>query len=224
MKLALVVIPAYNEDSQIEPLLGQIKEITDIDIVVVNDGSTDKTLEVCKNLNVKCLSHLINLGYGAAVRTGFAYAKKHPNYKYIVTMDGDGQHTVDQLKLLLEECKKNQLDLIVGRRVRKEQMPISRKAINALADLFFWALSGKYFVDTQSGLEAIRLNSLYDLELNSVDYELCTEILLKYSKKKCKIGWVDIEALYSEYSLNKPVKQRVINALSMVINLLKIST
>lgn len=101
MKL-LVVIPAYNEAGNIEKTILDLREyFANADYLVINDCSTDDTLDILKRLNVKYIDLPINLGIGGAVQTGFKYAKEH-NYDIAIQFDGDGQHDAKYLNNLIE--------------------------------------------------------------------------------------------------------------------------
>lgn len=112
----LVIIPAYNEEKNIPAVLADLKALNEaFDILVVNDGSKDRTAQMAVGENVYLVSHPFNLGYGAAIQTGYKYASKN-GYCYLVQFDADGQHDPKDLKVILRELYKNDADLIIGSR------------------------------------------------------------------------------------------------------------
>jgi len=112
----LVIVPAYNEQENIENVLIQIKKVSPVyDIVVVNDGSDDDTEYLVKQTGVKLLSHPINLGAGSAIQTGLKYALKE-KYDLAVVVDGDGQHAPQEIPRLVEALHKTSSDVVVGSR------------------------------------------------------------------------------------------------------------
>lgn len=116
MANGLLVIPACNEERNIDKVLKDILQLKlDLDIVVINDGSRDRTKEIVKENNVKVISHLYNLGYGGALQTGFKYAKQN-GYEYIIQFDGDGQHDPEDIVLMMQELEKGEADILVGSR------------------------------------------------------------------------------------------------------------
>lgn len=116
MAEGIIVIPAYNEEKNIAETLRGIKKIgLDLDILVVNDGSKDRTREVVKETGNNVISLPFNLGYGAALQTGFKYAK-HKGYKYLIQFDGDGQHNPEDILSLVNEMKKDNVDIVIGSR------------------------------------------------------------------------------------------------------------
>jgi len=112
----LVIIPAYNEQENIGRVLGAIRSLgADLDIVVVNDGSKDKTESVVRDSGEKVISLPFNLGYGGALQTGFKYAAAM-EYNYIVQFDADGQHDPEDILLILEQLYKGDTDIVIGSR------------------------------------------------------------------------------------------------------------
>lgn len=117
----LIIIPAYNEAANIEKVINNIAQnYPQYDYVIINDGSTDKTEEVCINAGYQVLNLPINMGIGGAVQTGYRYAKKN-NYDAAVQIDGDGQHDVAFLEDMLKLLETGEADVIIGSRfVQKE--------------------------------------------------------------------------------------------------------
>jgi glycosyltransferase involved in cell wall biosynthesis len=109
----LLIIPAFNESKSIVALVDQIIQ-QGYDYVVINDGSTDNTLDVCRKNNITTLDLSRNLGIGGAVQTGHKYAFRN-GYDIDIQIDGDGQHDISYIPLLIEEIKKG-ADLVIGSR------------------------------------------------------------------------------------------------------------
>ena len=113
----IAIVPAYNEEKTVGAVLAEIKEACpDFDILVVNDGSTDRTAEVAATVpGARVVSLPLNLGIGGAVQTGFLYARKH-GYDVAVQVDADGQHRPAEVRLLLDPILKGEADMVVGSR------------------------------------------------------------------------------------------------------------
>ena len=112
----LFVIPAYNEEENIEKVLKEIKKDADFaDIIVVNDGSCDNTSSIVNKMKVNCIDMVYNVGYAMAVQTGIKYAYQN-DYDYVIQFDADGQHIAKEALKLLEEAKKGESDIIIGSR------------------------------------------------------------------------------------------------------------
>lgn len=115
----LLIIPAYNEELNIKNTVSKVikynkKSVNDISYVVINDGSTDNTLKICRENNYNVIPLVNNLGIGGAVQTGYKYAKEN-NYDVAIQFDGDGQHDENYIDNLVEEIK-NGNDFVIGSR------------------------------------------------------------------------------------------------------------
>lgn len=116
MREALVIMPCYNEERNIRNVLSSLLELEyDVDILVINDGSSDDTLNQVRGLNITVVSHPFNLGYGATLQTGFKYATRN-GYKYIIQLDSDGQHDVKFVEAILDRLRAGDVDLVIGSR------------------------------------------------------------------------------------------------------------
>lgn len=107
-KAVLIIIPAYNEEKNIVPLLEKLEqpEITQFaDVLVMNDASQDKTNHVTKKRNHTVITHVFNLGYGSGLQLGYKYAVRK-GYRYVIQMDADGQHDVCNLWKSIRNCRK----------------------------------------------------------------------------------------------------------------------
>lgn len=154
----LIIIPAYNEAANIEKVINNIvQNYPQYDYVIINDGSTDKTEEVCANAGYQVLNLPINMGIGGAVQTGYRYAKKN-NYDAAVQIDGDGQHDVAFLKDMLKLLETGEADVVIGSRfVQKEgfqSSQIRRVGIRFLS-ILARILTGVQVRDITSGYRVV---------------------------------------------------------------------
>ena len=160
----LLIIPSYNEE---ENVLNNYKKIINynkknelkFDAIVINDGSTDKTEEICKQNNIPYISLVHNLGIGGAVQTGYKYALEN-NYDIAVQFDGDGQHDVNYVKHIIEPIINNECDMVIGSRFIDQQSSefkssfARRIGINIIS-FFMKLFTGKKVYDTTSGFRAV---------------------------------------------------------------------
>lgn len=113
MSKVLFVIPAYNEEKNIEKVIKEIKEdVSYADILVINDCSQDNTVNIVKNNNIKCLTVPFNLGYARAVQTGIKYANEN-EYDYVIQFDADGQHIASEAARMLDKIKESGADIVI---------------------------------------------------------------------------------------------------------------
>jgi len=115
----LMIIPAYNEELNIVKVITEIKQsLNYVDVLIVNDCSTDNTLAVLKGIeNIKVISLPINLGYAGALQTGFKYAV-NKGYDKVIQFDGDGQHIATEAGKLLDIMERDQADIVIGSRFK----------------------------------------------------------------------------------------------------------
>lgn len=154
----LIIIPAYNEAANIEKVINNIvQNYPQYDYVIINDGSTDKTEEVCANAGYQVLNLPINMGIGGAVQTGYRYAKKN-NYDAAVQIDGDGQHDVAFLEDMLKLLETGEADVVIGSRfVQKEGFQSSqiRRVGIRLLSILARILTGVQIRDITSGYRIV---------------------------------------------------------------------
>lgn len=187
----LVVIPAYNEEKNIAMVVDRVREAyPTADIVVVNDGSADATVEAAEATGAGVISLPFNLGIGGAVQTGYKYAKDH-NYDLAVQVDGDGQHNPQSISDLLEPLIRDEADLAVGSRYIKDlgyKTPFSRR-MGML--LFSWVISvilRQRITDTTSGFRAVNKEAIRFLaDYYPTDYpEVEALVIMHYAKFRIK--------------------------------------
>ena len=153
----LAVIPAYNEEKNIEKVIRDLVYYnSDIDILVVNDGSTDQTAAKAKAAGAMVITLPNNLGIGGAVQTGYKYAERS-SYDVMIQVDGDGQHDPKDLMKLVEVIRADQADLVIGSRFMVETEYKSSFMRKVGIDFFSKLVSllcGKNYYDTTSGYRA----------------------------------------------------------------------
>lgn len=154
----LIIIPAYNEESNIEKLLTELGKYSDrYDCLVVNDCSTDETTKILNQMNVPYLSHINNLGIGGAVQSGYIYALQN-GYDIAIQLDGDGQHNPAYLDSLIKSIEDGIADICIGSRfIEREgfQSTTTRRLGIKLLGGLIYVLSGKQFTDVTSGYRAV---------------------------------------------------------------------
>lgn len=158
VKRGMIIIPAYNEERNISRVIRGVREtVGKIEIVVVNDGSTDKTEEKALSLGATVVNHPFNMGVGVALQTGYKYALSN-NYNWVVQMDGDGQHNPKDIPRLLEILAEGENDLVLGSRFlggHNYQIPFMRRLGMSFFAKVVSLISTKKITDTTSGFRAI---------------------------------------------------------------------
>lgn len=117
LEQTLLIIPAHNEEAGIASIVQAVRQkFAGLDVVVVDDGSSDDTAGEAQRAGAKVLSLVNNMGYGIALQTGYKYAASQSRYKYCIQMDGDGQHNYLDIPKLLTPLHKAEADLAIGSR------------------------------------------------------------------------------------------------------------
>ena len=154
----LFVIPAYNEEANIENVIKEIKkDVKYADILIINDCSTDNTKKIIENNNVKCITGIFNLKYAWAVQTGIKYAYQN-DYDYVIQFDADGQHIAKEAEKLLNEMKKSNVDIVIGSRFLKDtgyKHPFFKKVATKLFTLIIKIFCKQEITDPTSGFQCL---------------------------------------------------------------------
>lgn len=212
---AVIIVPALNESKVISKVLEglprSLKDVSQIDVLVVDDGSVDDTYEIAKKAGVNVVKHVINRGLGAAIKTGLSWAATH-DADIAVTFDADGQHDPADIPKIIEPILKNSADLVVGSRFRERQnIPFDRLVLNWLANLATMGVFGVFSTDSQSGLRAFSKKAIELIDYQADRMEFSSEILVEAKRHNLKIKEVPISAIYTQYSRAKG--QRNLNAI-----------
>ncbi|MFH0839740.1 MAG: glycosyltransferase family 2 protein [Candidatus Omnitrophota bacterium] len=194
-----ILIPAYNESEHMGDLVRKLRSVG-FTPIVIDDGSKDNTAEKAKEAGAKVIKHEKNLGKGEALKTGFAEAVKD-DYDAVVIMDGDAQHSPDDIERLVKTAEKNPGAMIIGNRMgNARNMPFARKLTNRFMSLLVSGICRQRIPDSQCGFRLIREDLLKHLRIDSSRFEVESEILIKASARGVKIISVSIETLYGRES------------------------
>lgn len=166
----IIIIPAYNEEENIERTVNAIQQSAQgFDYVIINDCSTDNTRKICEEKEFNIVNLPINLGIGGAVQTGYKYAYEN-GYDVAVQVDGDGQHDPEFLNTMADYLIEHQVDMVIGSRfIEKKgfQSSITRRMGIQFFSKLIKVLTGKKITDPTSGLRMIGRNVM---EIFSEDY------------------------------------------------------
>ena len=190
---ACILIPAYNAEKTILTVVRECLE-HGLPVVLVDDGSADDTSALVAGLPVTLLRHERNLGKGAALKTGFAWAFES-GFDGVVTIDADGQHDVSAIPLLIASAQRGNWGiLIASRHSQFEEMAGLRKFWNRIGVWCIWKRTGFDITDSQSGFRYYSSDVLKAVSLKSNGYALEMEILLKTWKSGFSAGSLPIAA------------------------------
>ncbi len=201
-----IIVPAYNEAEIIGRVVGGLLQLG-CEVIVVDDGSVDGTDEVCREYPVSVLRHACNLGQGAALKTGLAYALSVIRPRYIVTFDADGQHRPEDVSNLVAALADGTHDVALGTRFARKTdaaaVPLGRRLLLHVATLFTRISAGLRVTDAHNGLRAFTAPAAVQLDMSQSGMAHASEILTLIRQKKLRWCEVPVRIEYSEYSQRK---------------------
>lgn len=193
----VVIIPGYNESGYVDTLLRSVLEFTP-NIVFIDDGSSDDTYERASQHAVHVLRHEVNLGKGAALKTGTEYAFQELKADSVVFMDADMQHDPQELVHFWERLELGD-DLVLGIRQLEKNMPWLRRTGNSIASTCFLLLFGKYIPDIPSGYKALSKQAYPYLAWNACGYEVEMEITIRAVREGVQVTQIPITTIYHDH-------------------------
>ena len=191
------LIPTYNEEKHIKEVVDRCFDYVP-EVVVVDDGSTDRTLEQLALTKATVIRQEKNGGKGSALKKGFEYGRQ-ANIDYMITLDGDNQHSPSEILRFVGLAETGDYDLILGcREMLGTDMPYIRRFANMASSWLISAKLGRRIPDSQCGYRALKLKALDEIDLQCDRYDLESEIIQKIIKKSGKIGLVPVSTIYGD--------------------------
>ena len=191
----LIIIPAYNEEESLGRVIRQVRAaVSDAEIVVINDGSTDATPEIAEGYGAKLISLPYNLGIGSAMQTGFMYARRW-NADVAVQVDGDGQHDAREIPQLLQALDVHGLDVVIGSRYLEDRGYITPHLRRTGIVVLAWIVSlitGQRITDPTSGFRALNRRAI---DLSATDYPFDypePESVVTFERAGLRIGEIPV--------------------------------
>jgi glycosyltransferase involved in cell wall biosynthesis len=186
-----IILPAKNESANIISLLQAIKqEMPDAEIIVVNDGSTDNTEQVCSDAGVGVVNHPYSMGNGAAIKSGARVAKGD----VFVFMDADGQHQPEDIRSLLNMLEDG-YEMVVGERTKASQASLGRSLANSFYNKLSSLITGQRIGDLTSGFRAVKANKFKEfLYLLPNGFSYPTTITMAFFRAGYAVGYSSIIA------------------------------
>jgi len=209
LSLTIAAMPAYNEERSIASMVLGAKKFVD-QVVVVDDGSTDRTAEVAESAGAYVVRHDRNDGYGAALRTIFETARDLGADKMVI-IDSDGQHDPEEIPKLLQPLSSG-ADLVIGSRFRNGQnIPAYRRAGMKVLDIATDVVGGIKVTDSQSGFRAYSRRAIDCVRIDDDGMSAGSEILLQAKDNRLKVEEVEIHCSYNveRASTENPVSHGV---------------
>jgi len=202
----IIVIPAYNEEATVAQVVRDAIRVADA-VVVVDDGSRDRTSALAAEAGAIVVRHAVNRGLGGALGTGIAAAVKL-GADAVVTMDADGQHRAADAARIFERIGQGDVDFVIGSRMLagaegQSKMPIHRVLFNAVGNTLTYLLFGVWVTDSQSGLRGLSRTAAEGVDLRTNGMEVSSEFIKEARERRWRKAEIAIPAIYTEYSLSK---------------------
>ena len=189
------IIPAFNAEGSIGEVIDRTKEYLRR-VIVVNDGSTDRTGEVAHSRSIEVISIPSNRGKGYALRLGFSHALSS-GCSSILTLDADGQHDPADIPIFLQAHEEDSQAILVGSRMAQAgRFPRQRYYSNRAAVFFISKALGQYLEDTQCGFRLYPAEAIRPIELTTSHFQTETEILLRAAHRGVRISSVPVKNIY----------------------------
>ena len=202
---SIAIIPAYNEELAISAIIKMSLKFVDY-VLVVDDGSTDRTSQIAKDAGARVIKHYNNLGKGVSLKDAFAEVR---GYDIVVTIDGDGQHNPNEMPVLMRPIREGRADLVNGSRYLKgsDDAPAYRRAGLKVLDIATNITSGTHVTDSQSGFRAFSGKTIQCFRFRDTGFGIESEMLADAAENNLRILEVPITVRYDveNPSTNGPV-------------------
>ena len=190
-----IVIPTYNEIRTIGPIVRDLRA-RDFRVVVVDDGSGDHTIICANKFGAELIVHPRNVGKGRCIREGLEYSLEN-GCDIVITMDGDGQHDLEEIDKFIGEYKASGADIVLGNRMyNPKRMPFIRRNTNAFMSFVISLILGKRIEDSQCGYRLLSSRAIEKMSLKTAKYEIESEMLLEAKRHNLRISSVKIASIY----------------------------
>jgi glycosyltransferase involved in cell wall biosynthesis len=200
-----VIIPAFNEGPMLCSVLTEVNK-TGYQIVVVDDGSTDDTVDAARRHTPHTLRHLVNRGQGAALQTGIEYAMSR-GARIIATFDADGQHRIVDLKEMIDLVQSGACDVALGSRFlnheTQKSIPHGRRMVLRCASIIQRVLTGAKLTDAHNGLRVLSRKAADQVNLTNDRMAHASEIIDQLFNGELVIREYPVHIEYTEYSMSK---------------------
>jgi polyprenyl-phospho-N-acetylgalactosaminyl synthase len=216
-----VIVPTFNEEAVIAQVLTKLVQ-SPYSVIVVDDGSSDKTVQRIAHMPVRVVRHGCNLGQGAALQTGIDYALRWKGTKFLVTFDADGQHDVADIPRLLAPLQHGSYDVVLGSRFLRAgdgvTLTLGKRLLLRGAVLFTRLTTGLQITDTHNGLRAFTAPAAARIRITQNRMAHASEILTQIAKLGLRYCEIPVTITYTAYSLHKG--QKLFDSINVLWDLL----
>ncbi|MEW1955079.1 glycosyltransferase family 2 protein [Terrabacter sp. NPDC080008] len=219
-----MVVPLYNEAAVIADVVHEARRVFP-NIVCVDDGSRDASASLAARAGAAVVRHPVNLGQGAALQTGFDYALGDPAMRYVVTYDADGQHQIEDVRVMLERIRRGDVQVVFGSRFLDERTEASapKRAVLRAAVAYTNLTTGTRLTDAHNGLRVLCRDVVERLDITQNRMAHASEIVAQIGSMRldgAKVTYAEepVHILYTDYSRAKG--QSIWNAINILAELI----
>lgn len=211
-----VVMPVYNEASVLRRVLEGLVPHVD-EVICVDDGSSDDSARIARGAGATVLRHAVNLGQGGALQTGFDHVLRSTAHEHVITFDSDGQHHADDALRMVELARAEDLDIVLGTRIRSAAIPAGRRLVLRAALWFSRRTTGLELTDTHNGLRLLSRRALRRIRLSQHGMAHASELEGQVARSGLAWSEMQVTITYDDYTLGKG--QSNLNAVNVVYDL-----
>jgi glycosyltransferase involved in cell wall biosynthesis len=213
-----VVIPVFNEAQVLQSVVESALTVFP-NVVCVDDGSRDGSVEAVLRTRAHLVRHPVNLGQGAALQTGLSYARAQPGAEYFVTFDADGQHRLEDAQKMLDMARSPDVDLVLGTRFAEHAatVPLAKRLILRTAVLLSPAGRKLKLTDAHNGLRVLTRPVVEDLHITMNGMAHASEIVSYLGRSSWRVREVPVSIRYTDYSRSKG--QSLLNGVNILFDL-----
>lgn len=213
-----VVVPLYNEATVIGDVVRGLRERF-AHVVCVDDGSQDDSVRQAAAAGATIVRHPVNLGQGAALQTGIEFALAHPDMRYVVTFDADGQHRVEDAVEMVRRARDENLAIVFGSRFLDDRTRpgLLKRIVLKTAVWVTNMTTGTRLTDAHNGLRVIRRDAAERVHLTQDRMAHATEIVLQLNRTGLPWAEQAVELIYTDYS--KAKGQSLLNSVNILVDL-----
>lgn len=214
-----LVVPLYNEGKVVREVLTSVRR-TFPNIICIDDGSSDDSIQEALAAGAVVATHPINLGQGAALQTGFDYVLRNTDAKYVVTYDADGQHRVEDAVAMLKAAEEGDLGFVFGSRFLegKAETGTFKKIVLKTAAFVTRMRTGERLTDAHNGLRVIRRDAFERINITQNRMAHASEIVYQLFSTKLKWREMPVHIIYTDYSRSKG--QSLLNSINILVELI----
>ena len=204
-----MVIPAYQAEASIVPLIAEVRQMG-LPVIVVDDASNDGTAKAAEAAGATVIRRPVNGGKGAALRDGIPAALQR-GCDWVLMLDADGQHLVSEIPLFFREAQRGGADLLIGNRMgRPRGMPLDRWVTNRIMSWIISNVAGQKIPDTQCGFRMVHRRVMEKVQLTCDRFEVETEMVIRTARAGFRIASVPVSSVYRrQISFIRPLRDTV---------------